>query len=127
MANSGPGYEQHPEHRIGIRPAGLRVRITFNGEVVADTLAALLVEESGYAPAYYVPRKDANMVRFLHTGHQTYCPFKGSASYYSLSAVERTESNAVWTYEQPYDEVAAIRDYLAFYPRKVDRIEALPA
>ena len=126
MANSGPGYAQHPGHRIDIRPAGLRVRVIYNGEVVADTQAALLLEESGYAPVYYVPRKDANMQHFVRTGHRTYCPFKGHAAYFSLSAGQHTESNAVWTYEQPYDEVAGIREYLAFYPRKVARIETSP-
>jgi uncharacterized protein (DUF427 family) len=127
MGNNGPGYATHPGHRVEVRPAGARVRVIFNGEVVADTLAALRLDESGYAPVYYVPRSDALMERFARTDHRSYCPFKGHASYFSLSAGDRVEPNAVWSYEQPFDEVAVIREHLAFYPAKVDRIETLPA
>jgi uncharacterized protein (DUF427 family) len=125
-ANSGPGYSKHPDHRIDTSPASARVRITFNGEVIADTRDAIKLEESGYAPVFYVPRQDVKMEYLTRTGHRTHCPFKGDASYYTLSSGERTEQNAVWSYEQPYDEVSVIRERLAFYPNKVDRIESLP-
>ena len=61
------------------------------------------------------------MDRLIRTSHHTYCPFKGKASYFTLSN-GRTADNAVWSYEQPYDEVAAIKERLAFYPDKVDAI-----
>ena len=77
------------------------------------------MKEGDYPVVYYVPRKDVRMDRLLRTSHTTYCPFKGHASYYSL--VNGPE-NAVWSYEQPYDEVGAIREHLAFYPSKVDSI-----
>jgi len=124
-ANSGPGYSKHPEHRIDTSPASARVRITFNGKVIADTQDAIKLEESGYAPVFYVPRQDVKMEYLTRTGHRTHCPFKGDASYYTLSSGERTEQNAVWSYEQPYDEVSVIRERLAFYPSKVDHIEVL--
>ena len=60
-ANSGPGYSKHPEHRVHVAPAGVRVRVTFNGEVIADTRDAIKLEESGYSPVYYVPRRDVKM------------------------------------------------------------------
>jgi uncharacterized protein (DUF427 family) len=126
-ANSGPGYSKHPDHRVDTSPARVRVQITFNGEIIADTRDAIKLEESGYPPVFYVPRQDVKMEYLTHTEHRTHCPFKGDASYYSLSSNGRTERNAVWSYEQPYDEVSVIRDRLAFYPGKVDRIEALPA
>lgn len=126
-ANSGPGYGKNPNHKIEAGPAGVRVRVMFNGEVVADTRDAIRLEEGGYPPVYYVPHHDVKMEHFRRTDHTTYCPFKGHASYYSLSAGGRTEENAVWSYERPYDEVSVIRERLAFYPGKVDRIEALPA
>ncbi|MBI3527496.1 MAG: DUF427 domain-containing protein [Betaproteobacteria bacterium] len=125
--NSGPGHSKHPEHRVVTKPAGGRVRVIFNGEVIADTRNAIKLEESGYPPVYYVPRQDVKMDCLTRTEHRTYCPFKGHASYYTLSSGERTEQNAVWSYEQPYDEVSVIRERLAFYPNKVDRIESLPA
>ncbi len=119
--NSGPGYKKHPEHRVETKPAGVRVQVTFNGAVIADTRDAIRLEEADYPAVYYVPRKDVKMERLSRTSHQTYCPFKGNASYYSL--VNGPE-NAVWTYETPYDEVLVIKEHLAFYPDKVDAITA---
>jgi len=117
--NSGPGYRQHPEHRITTQPAGLRVQVTVKGEVIADTRDAIAMKEGDYPVVYYVPRKDVKMDRLVRTSHTTYCPFKGHASYYSLAS---GPENAVWSYEQPYDEVSVIRERLAFYPSKVDAI-----
>ena len=122
--NSAPGYKKHPDHHITTQPAGLRVRVTFKGEVIADTREAIQMEEamegSTAAPVvYYIPRQDVRMQRLARTSHSTYCPFKGHASYFSL--IDGPE-NAVWSYEQPYDEMMVIKDRLAFYPDKVDSI-----
>jgi uncharacterized protein (DUF427 family) len=68
---------------------------------------------------YYLPRKDVKMDRLVRSSHQTYCPYKGTASYYSL---KNGTGNAVWTYEQPYDELSTIKERLGFYPDKVDSI-----
>jgi len=128
-ANGGPGWKKYPNHRITTKPAASRVRVKFNGEVIADTRDAIQLEEpvagSTVAPVvYYIPRKDVKMERLVRSSNQTYCPFKGQASYYSL--VNGPE-NAVWTYEQPHDEMLAIKERLAFYPDKVDSIERLPS
>jgi uncharacterized protein (DUF427 family) len=123
-ANSGPGFKKNPEHRITTAPAGVRIQVKFGGEVIADTQDAIRLEEGNYPPVYYIPRKDVKMERFSRTTHTTYCPFKGHASYYSLVSGNRTAENAVWTYEEPYDEVAVIKERLAFYPNKVDSITA---
>jgi uncharacterized protein (DUF427 family) len=125
-ANSGPGWKKYPKHRITTKPAGVRVQVKFNGEVIADSRDAVQLEEPhvGHVVApvmYYIPRKDVKMERLVRTSHQTYCPFKGQASYYSL---KDGPENAVWTYEQPYDEMTVIKELLAFYPDKVDSITA---
>jgi len=125
-ANRGPGWKKYPGHRITTKPAGVRVQVKFDGGLIADTRDAveLMESKSGSTVApivYYIPRKDVKMERLIRTSHETYCPFKGQASYYSL--VNGPE-NAVWTYEQPYDEMTAIKDLLAFYPDKVDSISA---
>ncbi len=125
-ANSGPGWKKYPKHRITTKPAGVRVQIKFKGEVIADTRDAIQLEEThvGHVVApviYYIPRKDVKMERLVRTSHETHCPFKGQASYYSL---KDGPENAVWTYEQPYDEMTAIKELLAFYPDKVDTIVA---
>ena len=123
-ANSGPGWKKYPGHRITTKPAGVRVQVKFSGGLIADTRDAVeLVESksgSTVAPVvYYIPRKDVKMERLIRTSHETYCPFKGQASYYSL---KNGAENAVWTYEQPYDEMSVIKERLAFYPDKVDSI-----
>ncbi|HVY08109.1 MAG TPA: DUF427 domain-containing protein [Burkholderiales bacterium] len=126
-ANSGPGYLKNPTHRVKTARAAGRIRLTFQGEVIADTHDAIRLEESGYSPVFYIPRKDVNMARLVRTTHRSYCPYKGQASYFSLTTDGRVEENAVWSYEKPYDEVASIREFLAFYPNRVDGIEELPA
>jgi uncharacterized protein (DUF427 family) len=108
--NSAPGFKKHPDHRIETQPAGLRVRVTLNGEVIADSRDAVRLEEGDYPPVFYFPRKDVRMDRLARSSHQTYCPFKGAASYYSL---KDGPANAVWTYEKPYDEMMAINERLA--------------
>jgi len=119
--NSGPGYKKYPDHRITTKPAGVRVQVKLDGEVIADTRDAIRLEEGDYPAVYYFPRKDVKMDRLVRSKHQTVCPFKGTASYYSLA---NGAENAVWTYETPYDEMSVIKERLAFYPDKVDSIAA---
>ena len=119
-SNSGPGFKKYPKHRVATRPAGVRVQVKLDGAVVADSREAVALEETpeGHVVApvvYYLPRKDVKMDRLVRSSHETYCPFKGQASYYSL---KDGPENAVWSYERPYDEMAAIRELLAFYPDK---------
>ncbi|MBW8305869.1 MAG: DUF427 domain-containing protein [Thiobacillus sp.] len=123
-ANSAPGFRDYPDHRITTRPAGEHVQVSFNGEIIADTTDAVRLEEAhvGHVVApvvYYFPRKDVKMGRLVRSDHHTDCPFKGQASYYSLKG---GPENVVWSYEQPYDEMLAIKDRLAFYPDKVDTV-----
>jgi uncharacterized protein (DUF427 family) len=121
-ANSAPGFKAYPDHRVTTRPAGVHVQARYKGEVIADTTDAVRLDESyvGHVVApivYYFPRKDVRMERLVRTDHHTDCPFKGQASYYSL---KDGPEDAVWTYEQPYDEMLAIKEHLAFYPDKVE-------
>jgi len=118
-AGSAPGWKTYPKHRIATKPAGARVQVTVKGEVIADTRDAVRLDEDGYPAVYYIPRKDVNMERLVRSDHRSTCPFKGEASYYSIV---NGPVNAVWSYEQPYDEMAVIRELLAFYPDKVDSI-----
>jgi uncharacterized protein (DUF427 family) len=122
--NPAPGYKKYPDNRIETKPAGVRVQVTFNGQVIADSRDAIRLEEGDYPAVFYFPRKDVKMERLVRTSHSTYCPFKGHASYYSL---KDGAENAVWSYEKPYDEMMAIRERLAFYPDKVDSISVSSA
>ncbi|HKC14174.1 MAG TPA: DUF427 domain-containing protein [Vicinamibacteria bacterium] len=120
LGNKAPGFQKKPDHRITTKAAGVRVRVTFGGKVIADSRDAIVLQEGQYPPVYYLPRKDVKMQQLARTTHSTHCPFKGDASYFSL--VNGAE-NAVWSYERPYDEMAAIKEMVAFYPDKVDAIE----
>ena len=121
MARS-PAYQQHPEHRIDVEPHRLRVRVGFAGETIADSERALRVRESRHDPVVYVPREDVRQELLEKTDHTTYCPFKGHASYYSIRVGDRVSENAIWSYEDPYDEVAPLKDCMAFYLERVDSL-----
>jgi uncharacterized protein (DUF427 family) len=116
-----------PDHPITIEANPKRVRVLFNGRIVADTKRALTLKEASLPPVQYVPREDVDMTIFTRTSHRTHCPYKGDASYYSLKVDGRTAENGVWTYETPYPAVASIKEHLAFYPSRVDSIEELAA
>jgi uncharacterized protein (DUF427 family) len=112
-----------PDHPITIEPSPGRVRVVFNGRVVADSTRALTLREASLRPVHYIPRADADMSLLVRSAHASHCPYKGDAAYYSLSVEGRTAENAVWTYETPFPAMAPIKEHLAFYPGRVDRIE----
>jgi uncharacterized protein (DUF427 family) len=112
-----------PGHPIAIARNARRVRVTFAGQTIADSTRALTLTEAGYAPVNYIPRQDADMSALTRTDHASHCPYKGDASYFTISANGRSAQNAVWSYEQPFPAMAEIKGYLAFYPRRVDAIE----
>jgi uncharacterized protein (DUF427 family) len=107
--------ERYPEYSVLTRPASESVIVVAGEETVAKSKSALVIEESFHAPVYYLPRADVRLELFERTGHSTYCPFKGHASYWSLQLPELVEENVVWSYEDPFVEVVALKDYLAFY------------
>jgi uncharacterized protein (DUF427 family) len=116
-----------PDHPITITPHAGRVRVIFNGHVVADTSKALALEEKDCRTVYYIPRADAQMAMLERTARKTHCPYKGDAYYYSIRVGERVSENAIWSYEQPFPAVADIASHLAFYPDRVDAIEVMTA
>ncbi len=91
-----------------------RVVVRLGDRVIADTTAALTLREAGYPPVQYIPRADVDMTALDRSQTQTYCPYKGDASYFSIPAGGVRSVDAIWTYETPYDSVAAIKDHIAF-------------
>jgi uncharacterized protein (DUF427 family) len=108
------------EHPITITPTSGRVQVRVNGQLVADTRAALGLAESTYPVVQYIPLGDVDPAVLACTDTRTYCPYKGEASYYSVTAAGATVDDAIWTYEEPYPAVAAIAGHVAFYPDKAD-------
>ena len=111
-----------PDHPIEIESNPSRVVVTVGGKVIADTVEALTLSEAGYAAVHYIPRRDVDMTALARSDHTTYCPYKDEASYFSIPIGGERSTNAVWTYETPFPAMAAIKNYIAFYPDRVDEI-----
>ena len=111
-----------PEHPISIVSNRSRVVVTVGGRLIADTRDALTLREASYPTVQYIPRRDVDMAALTPSEHTTYCPYKGDASYYSIPAGGDRSVNAVWSYETPFEQMAQIKDYVAFYPDRVDEI-----
>jgi len=111
-----------PDHPISIDANPARVVVTVGGKVVADTRNALTLREASYPAVQYIPRRDVDMTALTRSEHKTYCPYKGDASYYSIPAGGDRSINAAWTYETPFEAMTQIKDYVAFYPNRVDEI-----
>ena len=109
-----------PDHRVAFEKSPKRMRVIVEDTTIVDTVGPGLMFETGHRPAYYFPRKDVRMDVLERTAHQTHCPYKGDASYWTIKIGDRLIDNAVWSYEQPLPEMSQIKDYLAFYWNKVD-------
>ena len=111
-----------PEHPITIEPAGVRVVARVGAQIVADTTRALIMREASYPPVHYIPLEDVDQTLLTASATQTYCPYKGDASYYGIAAADGERADAVWSYREPYDAVADIAGHVAFYTDRVDVI-----
>ncbi|WP_329129798.1 DUF427 domain-containing protein [Streptomyces sp. NBC_01476] len=109
-----------PDHPITVRPTAQRVVVRAGGRVIADSTRALTLQEADYPPVQYIPLEDIAAGVLSPTDSQTYCPYKGDASYYALTADAGRITDAVWTYEKPYPAVGEIAGHVAFYPQHVD-------
>ncbi|TGT61418.1 DUF427 domain-containing protein [Mesorhizobium sp. M00.F.Ca.ET.170.01.1.1] len=124
-ANPAPGFQHNPDKLITIETYWGSVTVLAGGRVIARSTRARLLSEPPYAPVYYIPFDDIDFSNLAKTGHSTHCPYKGDASYWSIVPAGENGTNAMWAYEQPFDEVLDIRNHGAFYASKVT-VEATP-
>jgi uncharacterized protein (DUF427 family) len=117
---SSPAYAKYPDHRVDVTAKPGRVRVEFAGKTIADSARCLLVAESRHDPVVYFPREDVAMELLEAVDDTTFCPFKGTASYFTIRVGDRAARHAVWSYQDPYDEVAALARYVAFYRDRID-------
>lgn len=122
-SNPSPGFRDNPSHTITVEPFEGTVTVTHSDAIIASSDRAKVLREGTYPPAFYVPFEDVYFDFLEKTDTTTHCPFKGDASYWSVSASGESARDVMWSYESPYDEMTAIKGYAAFYPNKV-RIEA---
>ncbi len=109
------GHAADPYHRIDIRRSSRHLVVRHDDQVIADTHAPLVLYESGFAPRWYVPRADVVGAALRPVEGQTFCPYKGVASYYDIGDA----GNAAWSYRAPFDDVDRIADFVSFYLEKV--------
>jgi uncharacterized protein (DUF427 family) len=104
----------------GLEPTNKHLKIVFNGEIIAETTRGFRVLETSHPPVYYFPPSDVRMDFLTAASGSSFCEWKGRAGYYDLRVGESRVVNAAWFYPNPTQSFAAIKDYIAFYPSKMD-------
>ncbi|MER9327107.1 DUF427 domain-containing protein [Mesorhizobium sp. M0488] len=125
IANPAPGFQRNPDKIITIEPYAGTVTVRAGDTVIASSGKAKVLTEAPYPAAFYIPFADIDFGKLRATEHQTHCPYKGDASYWSVLPAGEAGKDAMWAYRRPFDEMAEIRDHGAFYASKVS-IEAKP-
>lgn len=108
-----------PDHPITIERNPARVLVSVAGKAVADTSEALTLREASYPPVQYVPLQDVDTSLLVASDHETYCPYKGECSYYTIDGAGEAGVDAVWEYRDPSPAVEPIRGHVAFYADRV--------
>lgn len=109
-----------PDHPVTVKQNDADIRILANGEVVAESHAALTVLEKGHKPVLYLPPQDVRRDLLQQTSHSTHCPYKGDATYWTVTAGGVAIENAAWSYDDPSPQVAQLKGYFAFHTERVD-------
>jgi uncharacterized protein (DUF427 family) len=119
MSTTKPRIEPGPDHPITVTPTGKTVVVRAGGQEIARSDRALTLQEASYGPVQYVPLEDVDAAVLTATDHETYCPYKGDASYYSVTTPDGELENVIWTYSEPFDAVGEIAGHAAFYTDRV--------
>ena len=120
MTNPAPGFEKHPNYAVDIAPLAGELVVRVGERTLVATTNAVEVTETKHRPVWYVPLGELDQGMLTKTETQTFCPFKGYASYWSVAGDDGVIEDAVWAYEDPYDECLDITNYASFYTNKVD-------
>jgi uncharacterized protein (DUF427 family) len=109
-----------PAHKLLMHEFPRRIRAVFGGQTVVDTTRAVLLHETGLPPQLYAPIDDIRADLITPTEHHTYCPFKGTASYWTVTAGDQQAENAIWSYPEPNAEASWLQGYAGFYWNAMD-------
>ena len=120
QAPAAAASRANDHYRFTFEPENKRVVATYQGITLAESGRAMQLRETRIAPIYYFPREDVRMDLFERSEFVSYCPFKGNAAHYSLRVGDTFAENVLWSYQDPFEESAHIRDYVAFYPDQVE-------
>ncbi len=86
------------------------MKAIWKGKVIAESDDTVVVENN-----HYFPRSAVDPGVLVESSHTSVCPWKGTASYYSIRVDDATNENAAWYYPEPKDAAAEIKDRLAFW------------
>ncbi|MEH6526983.1 MAG: DUF427 domain-containing protein [Sneathiella sp.] len=114
--NAAPGFAKTPDYVITFENADQELVATLQGQVIARSKRAVILKESNHTPVVYFPLNDVKLDTVSQTEKETFCPFKGTASYLSFG----DEKNIAWSYEDPFEEMLEIKKYIAFYTDRLD-------
>ena len=121
--SKSPGHQKWPDHKVRESQLRERMQVRVGDEVIADSKDVIRVDEDGQPSRFYFPREDVKTDKLSNSSTETDCPFKGHAHYFSIDAAGEHLVDAVWTYEEPYDEHADLQQRLAFYSDRMPQIE----
>jgi uncharacterized protein (DUF427 family) len=113
-------HARDPFKRVDVMPSSRHVRVELDGVTVAETTQPSLLFETSLPTRYYIPAADVNMDYLTPTGSQTQCPYKGTASYWTVTAGDKVYRDLVWSYPNPIPECPKIEGLLCFFNEKVD-------
>jgi uncharacterized protein (DUF427 family) len=124
--SKSPGHEKWPNHRVTEQRLDDAMAVEVSGEPIVRSDDVILVDEDGHPARYYFPRSAVSPSKLERSTTTTDCPFKGTAHYFNLKHDGRVFADAVWSYEDPYEEHRGLKDRLAFHEDKIPEIEVLP-
>ena len=125
--NKSPGHQKMPSHKVEEERVRGTMKVEVDGEPIAESADVIRVKEDNHPDRYYFPRSDVQMNKLERTVTTTECPFKGTAHYFNIKTDGQRFNDAVWTYENPYDEHQNLKDRVAFYDDKIPDIQVLAA
>jgi uncharacterized protein (DUF427 family) len=120
------GHPRNPYHRVDCVPTSRRLTVELAGTVVVDTTATTGVYETALAPRLYVDRTEVRGARLVRSRTTSYCPYKGTATWWDLELGDSVFRDAAWSYDDPLPESLPIRGLLGFDEARVDVTAELP-
>jgi uncharacterized protein (DUF427 family) len=114
------GHPRDPYHRVDILRSSRNVRVELEGTVLAETNRPTLLYETDLPPRYYIPAEDVRMAYLEQSRVKTVCPYKGSATYWSVNVGGEIYDNLVWVYNAPLPEAGRIAGMPCFFNENID-------